>query len=74
VHEVPDGYFTIRQVQQEMSELEKTMELLRCCLKEKEAPLKVAQTRLAKRLDRPDIEACKDMAKLRSDFYKTCHL
>lgn len=55
-----------------MSELEKTMELLRRCLKEKEAPLKVAQTRLATRLDRPDIEACKDLAKLRSGFYLIC--
>jgi Tektin family len=48
-----------------MSELEKAMEMLRHCIKEKEAPMKVVQTRLATRLDRPDVEACRDMAKLR---------
>ena len=47
---------------QEIVELEKYRELLKKCIKEKEAPLKVAQTRLVTRVSRPGVEACKDSA------------
>ena len=50
------------QVLQEIVDLEKYRELLKKCIKEKEAPLRVAHTRLVTRVSRPGVEACKDSA------------
>lgn len=50
------------QTLQEISEQERTMALLRKSLEEKCAPMQVAQTRLATRTRRPDVEACRDTA------------
>jgi len=53
------------QVLQEIVDLEKYCELLKKCVKEKEAPLKVVHTRLVTRVSRPGIEACKDSVQYR---------
>ena len=53
------------QVLQEIVELQKYCELLKKCIKEKEAPLKVAHTRLVTRVSRPGVEACKDSTQYR---------
>lgn len=52
----------LAKVLQEIVELEKYKEMLKRCIREKEAPLKVAQTRLATRVQRPNVESCKDPA------------
>ena len=48
------------QVLQEIFDMEKNIELIKACILEKEAPMQVAQTRLATRTHRPKIEACRD--------------
>ena len=40
--------------------MEKNIELLKKCIQDKEAPMQVAQTRLATRICRPNVEACRD--------------
>ena len=45
---------------QEIYDQEKHIEALRKGLRDKEAPLKVAQTRLESRGHRPDVELCRD--------------
>ena len=48
------------QVLQEIFDMEKNIELLKKCIQDKEAPMQVAQTRLATRTRRPNIESCRD--------------
>lgn len=45
-----------------ISENEKKIDMLRASIRAKEAPLKVAQTRLNDRRARPGIESCHDPA------------
>jgi hypothetical protein len=54
------------QVLQEIFDQEKTIELLKKSIHDKEAPMMVAQTRLATRAHRPNMEACRDPAQHRS--------
>jgi Tektin family len=49
-----------KQVLQEIFDMEKNIELLKTSIREKEAPMQVAQTRLAVRTQRPSVEACRD--------------
>jgi hypothetical protein len=53
------------QVQQEIFDVEKNMELLRKAIMDKSNPLKVAHTRLEARTHRRDIELCRDNAQTR---------
>lgn len=53
------------QVLQEIFDMEKNIELIKMCIEEKEAPMKVAQTRLATRTHRPKVEACRDLVQHR---------
>nr|WLD15746.1 tektin 3/5A [Platynereis dumerilii] len=50
----------LSQVLQEIFDMEKNIELLKKCIQDKEAPMQVAQTRLATRTRRPNIELCRD--------------
>lgn len=50
----------LSKVLQEVMDMEKNIALIKMCIEEKEAPLQVAQTRLATRTHRPNIEACRD--------------
>jgi tektin-3 len=52
----------LAKVLQEIVELEKYGEMLKKCIRDKEAPLKLAQTRLATRVPRQNMESCKDSA------------
>ena len=45
--------------------MEKNIELIKLCIQEKEAPMQVAQTRLATRTHRPKIESCRDLVQHR---------
>ena len=45
---------------QEIFDMEKNIELLKKCIGDKEAPMQVAQTRLATRTRRPNVESCRD--------------
>uniref|UniRef100_A0A671M6U0 Tektin n=1 Tax=Sinocyclocheilus anshuiensis TaxID=1608454 RepID=A0A671M6U0_9TELE len=49
----------------EAANQEKNLESLRVAITEKEAPLKVAQTRLSTRSQRPNVELCHDPAQIR---------
>ncbi|XP_073674558.1 tektin-1 [Garra rufa] len=49
----------------ETANQEKNLESLRVAIAEKEAPLKVAQTRLSSRSQRPNVELCHDPAQIR---------
>ena len=53
------------QIQQEIFDVEKNMELLRKAIMDKSNPLKVAHTRLEARAHRRDIELCRDGAQTR---------
>jgi tektin-3 len=53
------------QIQQEIFDVEKNMELLRKAIVDKSNPLKVAHTRLEARTHRRDIELCRDDAQTR---------
>lgn len=50
------------QVQQEIFDVEKNIEILRKSIADKSYALKVAHTRLEARLHRPEIELCRDYA------------
>ena len=50
----------LSKTMQEIYDQEKHIEALRKGLRDKEAPLKVAQTRLESRGHRPDVELCRD--------------
>ena len=50
----------------EVKEMERTVAFLRRAIRDKEAPLKVAETRLEERTRRVDVELCKDPAMLGS--------
>ena len=53
------------QTLQEIFDMEKNIELLKKCIKDKEAPMQVAQTRLAARVRRPNVESCRDVVQHR---------
>lgn len=55
----------LARVLQEIFDTEKSLEMLKKCLLDKDAPLKVAETRMMTRSDRPNMEACKDKAQHR---------
>lgn len=50
----------LAKVLQEIFDMEKNIELLKKCTQDKEAPMQVAQSRLATRDRRPNMEACRD--------------
>jgi len=50
----------LSQVLQEIFDMEKNIELLKKTIEDKEAPMQVAQTRLATRTRRPNMELCRD--------------
>ncbi|XP_043946458.1 tektin-3 [Protopterus annectens] len=50
---------------QEIFQTEMTIEAIKKAIRNKEAPLKVAQTRLDERTRRPNVELCRDPAQLR---------
>lgn len=50
----------LSRVLQEIFDMEKNIELLKKCISDKEAPMQVAQTRLATRTKRPNVESCRD--------------
>lgn len=49
------------------------MAALKQAIKDKEAPLKVAQTRLYQRSHRPNVELCRDAAQFRCSVPARCH-
>ena len=53
---------SFQQVIQEIFDLEKNIEFLKKCILDKEAYLKLAQTRLETRTRRPGIELTRDQA------------
>ena len=53
----------------EVKEMERTVACLRKAIRDKEAPLKVAETRLEERTRRVDVELCKDPAMQGSDSH-----
>ncbi|KAG8247232.1 tektin-3-like [Homalodisca vitripennis] len=55
----------LHKVQQEIFDVEKSIELLRKAIMDKSNPLKVAQTRLEARSHRRDVELCRDGAHTR---------
>jgi len=50
----------LSKVLQEVFDMDKNIALIKLCIQEKEAPMQVAQTRLATRTHRPNVEACRD--------------
>ncbi|CAG9857436.1 unnamed protein product [Phyllotreta striolata] len=54
--------YKLHQVQQEIFDLEKHIELLKKAIRDKSGPMKVAHTRLEARTHRKEIELCRDMA------------
>ncbi|CAH1099920.1 unnamed protein product [Psylliodes chrysocephalus] len=54
--------FKLHQVQQEIFDLEKYIELLKKAIRDKSPPMKVAHTRLEARTHRKEIELCRDVA------------
>ncbi|KAL1128885.1 hypothetical protein AAG570_013419 [Ranatra chinensis] len=55
----------LHKIQQEIFDVEKSIELLRKAIMDKSNPLKVAHSRLEARSHRRDIELCKDTAQVR---------
>lgn len=55
-------FFIILQIQQEVFDIEKNMELIRKAIQDKSNPMKVAHTRLEARTHRKEVELCRDMA------------
>ncbi|XP_047503394.1 tektin-3-like isoform X1 [Pieris napi] len=55
----------LHKVQQEMFDVEKTLELLNKAIEDKLQPLRVAHTRLQARTNRPHLEKCRDEAQNR---------
>lgn len=53
------------QIQQEIFEIEKNLQLMQKAIADKSSALKVAHTRLESRIHRPEAELCKDYAQLR---------
>lgn len=50
----------LSKVLQEIFDMEKNIELLKKTIEDKEAPMQVAQSRLASRVRRPNVELCRD--------------
>lgn len=59
----------ILQVQQEIFDVEKNLELLRKSIADKSYATKVAHTRMEARMHRPDMELCRDYAYARCVLY-----
>lgn len=57
--------FPFPQILQEIFQAENTIMLLERAIVAKECPLKVAQTRLACRTRRPNVELCRDVSQFR---------
>ncbi|XP_055991208.1 tektin-4 [Sorex fumeus] len=57
--------FHLHKTLREITEQEHNVALLKQAIKDKEAPLKVAQTRLYQRSQRPNVELCRDIAQSR---------
>ncbi|KAM9210294.1 tektin-4 isoform 2-T2 [Dugong dugon] len=55
----------LRKTLQEITDQEHNVATLKQAIKDKEAPLKVAQTRLYQRSHRPNVELCRDTAQFR---------
>lgn len=55
----------LHKIQQEIFDVEKSIELIRKAIMDKSNPMKVAQTRLEARTHRRDIELCRDAAQTR---------
>lgn len=53
------------KVAQEIFDMQSNVEMLKQAIKDKEAPLMVAQTRLDTRIRRPNVELCRDPAQLK---------
>lgn len=53
------------QTLREITDQEHNIAMLKQAIKDKEAPLKVAQTRLYQRSHRPNVELCRDAAQFR---------
>lgn len=53
------------QVQQEIFDVEKNLELMRKAIADKSYATKVVHTRMEARMHRPDIELCRDYAYMR---------
>ena len=63
----------LNKTNQAIFDMQKNIELIRKALADKEAPLKVAQTRLEERTRRPNIEACHD-APMKHLIKEVCEL
>lgn len=50
----------LAKVMQESYDMEKSIDHLRRCIQEKESPMQLAQTRLMTRIQRPNVERCRD--------------
>jgi len=59
----------ILQVQQEIFNVEKNLELMRKAIADKSYATRVAHTRLEARMHRPDMELCRDYAHARYSCY-----
>ncbi|KOB68386.1 Tektin-3, partial [Operophtera brumata] len=57
--------YLVFQIQQEIFDIEKTLELLNKAIEDKLQPMKVAHTRLQARTNRPHLEKCRDEAQNR---------
>lgn len=57
------------QLQQEIFDVEKNLELMRKAIADKSHTIKVAHTRMEARMHRPDIELCRDYAYMRYVLY-----
>lgn len=57
--------FCLVQVQQEIFDVQKSIEIIKKAIADKSNPLKVAQTRLELRTHRRDVELCRDVVHTR---------
>uniref|UniRef100_A0A094ZI84 Tektin n=1 Tax=Schistosoma haematobium TaxID=6185 RepID=A0A094ZI84_SCHHA len=66
----------LEKINQELFDVEKNMEYLKRCIADKQAPLKVARTRLDLRNRRPNIELCHDdpHERTKPKFHVNLHL
>lgn len=62
----------VTQVQKEIFDVEKNLDLMRKAIADKSHATKVAHTRMEARMHRPDVELCRDYAYVRFVCYITC--
>lgn len=60
-----DTVFVSPQTRQEIFQIETKIQVIQKTIKDKEAQLKVAQTRLDERTRRPNVELCRNAAQIR---------